>query len=218
MTDEPRPISESAEEVRAHLEVVRQSAPADTRTPEEWDAERAAGETEERWEKRVPRRFWGARVEHLSPEVQGELRTWAALDPLPNLVIVGPVGVGKTYAGVAALRLVHETGRRFRVTSASALLSDTRPGGDKAAYERALTVDLLYLDDVGASQQTEWTDDHLARLLDVRWNQERPIVATSNLDLDALRAHLGDRSYERLCLSGAVLLEIQGESRRRGSQ
>lgn len=215
MTDDPRPISESAEEFRARLEIVRQEAPSDARSPEEWDAEHHGAEAEERWDKRMPKRFRDARVDALDAGVRAEIEEWVGLDPLPNLVLVGPVGVGKTFAGAAALRLAHEAGRRFRFTSASALLADTRPGGDKGAYERALGVDVLFLDDVGAGQQTEWTDDHLGRLLDVRWNEERPIVATSNLSIPGLREHLGERAYERLCLSGAVLLEIQGESRRR---
>lgn len=170
----------------------------------------------ERWQAFVPRRFWEASVDDLEPEAAEAVAEWNARRPLPNLVVTGPVGTGKTHLAIAAIRPWHAEGARVMYAPVADLMASLRPGGDgRDAFERASHVDILVLDDLGAVRDSEWTDEMLYRLVDARWRAGRAVIATTNLDLPSLAGRVGARVYERLCLSGAILIQVGGESRRR---
>lgn len=141
------------------------------------------------------------------------LRAWAT-DPTRNLVILGPVGTGKSYAAWAALRRAYGLGHSVHGTGTVALLDALRPGGPPDQATRARDVDLLLLDDVGAQRDTDWTDERLYALVHYRWEQRRPIVLTTNLDVTGLRKVLGARPYSRI-VDDALVLHLAGRDLRR---
>lgn len=185
------PLSESAqEELQAHEEARRLAA----------------------WREAIPRVFWRARITDLAAPVSGSVCAWLDGEPR-NLVLFGPVGTGKTHAAVAALRarfaLDYVTAR---FAPAVELLDELRPGGPDGAMERAAAVDWLLLDDLGSERATDWTAERMYALVNRRWLDQRPIIATTNLDPDELKEH-DPRLYSRL-MDGAAVLRLGGDDRR----
>lgn len=105
------------------------------------------------------------------------------------------------------------------------LLDHLRPGGPPDALDRVMGVDVLILDDLGAERPTDWTFERLYALVNRRWLEELPTVATTNLpgsrrtaptghDGPTLDEVLGDRMFSRL-VGGAVVVRLSGPDRRR---
>jgi DNA replication protein DnaC len=134
-----------------------------------------------------------------------------------NLIITGPVGVGKTWAVWKAAEQAVRAGYEGRVviTSAAKLRRAVAPAtADPAAFARCCDAGLLAIDDLGAFGLSEWDLDHLAELADARWAAQAPTVITSNTtDLQAL---LGPRISSRIA-DNALVVEMSGPDRRRQS-
>lgn len=212
---EPIPVSEA---LARRVEALREEA---ARRPEPLPADADDGEAmaawrERQWEAAMPARFRACRLEGLADQaVAAKVRAWAQ-DPKVNLVLLGPVGVGKTFAAVAACRTAWEAGRGVAFWPVVEVLDALRPGGDEGLLERLCRwPDLLVLDDIGGERPTPWTAERLYALVNRRWLEERPIVATSNLEPDDLPAAVGERTFSRLVGSGAVVLRLGGQDRRR---
>lgn len=140
----------------------------------------------------------------------------------PNLLLRGPVGSGKTHQALGALRQVAiEAARRcLRVTyqaithpEFNAAMRPQPDGTHLSTLVDLQSVDLLVLDDLGAGRATDWTEDTLHRLIDVRWSHQRPTIATTNLDTGTLRAEVDERVVSRLACG--VQVALKGTDRRR---
>jgi DNA replication protein DnaC len=171
----------------------------------------------------LPQRFLNAVADH--PQVLAWVGQFTA-DPAatPSLLLLGPVGVGKTHQAFGALRAaVLATARRparltWRVTTHPDFNAAMRPQPDDghiAALDDFTAADLLVLDDLGSGKATDWTADTLYRLIDARWANQRPTIATSNLAPDALRLAVGDRIVSRL--ADGTVVALKGEDRRRAA-
>ncbi len=141
--------------------------------------------------------------------------------PMPPLLILGPLGTGKTTHGYAALReclLGRARQRRtlsWVMTSHAKFNAAMRPTSDDAhlaAFQRAEQAELLILDDVGASISTDWTADTLYRLIDERWVRRRATVLTSNFTPDQLEQKIDPRVVSRIACGEVV--RLKGRDRR----
>lgn len=179
------------------------------------------------FEMEIPKRFWGALLEHLEhptdggpplPEpVRDQIEDWVGWPEGRNLVMTGEVGTGKSYAVVAAVRERALRGERVWWVPAKTLLALLRPDGDPRALERACTVDVLAVDDLGEERGTDWTAEQIDTIVETRWNRELSIAATSNHQpgrRGSLLETIGERAHSRLVGSGAVVLHLQGSDRR----
>lgn len=186
------------------------------------DAEAAAIDAEwraRRWQAVAPSRFRDADLAGLSDEIRSVVVAWVDLEsPRPNLLLAGPVGTGKTWAACAAARPLVERGAVCQVMSVvdvlDALRAEMQPGAATGAFDRLTELDVLVLDDVGAERPTEWSGERLHALIDRRWRDELPIIATTNLEPRALADAMGERTYSRL-VGGATAVRISGDDRRR---
>ena len=172
----------------------------------------------ERFAALVPQRFASARLSDLPEPRLSEISGWLLDGRDQNLILSGPVGCGKTHAAIAAARACSELGSSPLIFPVVELLEQLRPSGPEGFLERAVAADLLVLDDLGAERPSDWTAERLALIIDRRWLDERPIVATTNLSLGPageLIEALGERSYSRLVGSGACVLQLAGADRRR---
>lgn len=170
----------------------------------------------------LPPRFRHADVDH--PDVRNWVRRYLA-DPVdcPGLLLLGPVGTGKSHTAFGALRRIAlESAKRCRrmtyaITSHPEFNAAMRPQPDDRhlrALEDFQSVDLLVFDDLGAGKSTDWTEDTLYRLVDTRWARQLPTITTTNLDALALRAEVDERVVSRL--STNVQIGLKGNDRRRG--
>lgn len=172
-----------------------------------------------RWAAVIPSRFGWANLDDLDDEQcssvdQERLREWSRSPRARNLVLLGPVGTGKSHAGIAACRPSHESGLDVRFLPIEELLDQLRPGGPPNAIYDLADVDLLIVDEVGAERPTDWTAERFYAVVNRRWLEERPTVFTSNLTPKELGEHIGQRAYSRLS-GGAVRVAMIGRDRRK---
>lgn len=229
MTD-PQPIGERLAEQVQRLAAARPPEPQlhratpDALLPDDYDdlpthAQLLEHKREATWQRAIPNRFQWATLADFTDQdadVRDGLHDWAIKPDGRNLVLLGPVGVGKTHAAVAATRPAHfDHGTDVRFLPVVELLDLLRPGGPEGALYDLADTDLLVLDDLGSERPTEWTAERLYALINRRWLEERPTVCTTNLEPDPLREALGERVFSRLVGNGAVVLRLAGHDRRR---
>ena len=190
---------------------------APRRDPAEIERFRAAAlarKGQELWERVIPPRFRSADTEQLEPMIAQAIGAWVGQWADSNLVIVGPVGVGKTWAACAAVRGLISSGVSVEFWPLVELFEALRPNGDETVHDRIASVDVLILDDLGAERPTDWSNERLYSILNRRWLDQRPTVATTNLQSKELAETLGERAYSRL-VGGACSIRLTGDDRRR---
>lgn len=121
----------------------------------------------------------------------------------PSVLLLGPTGVGKTFQAFGAIRDLAVTGIRARWVGATAadIYAQLRPRhqvDSETEFRRHADADLLFIDDLGAAKATEWTEEVNYRLINHRYEAEKPTLVTSNVVPGQLGAALGDRVASRL--------------------
>jgi DNA replication protein DnaC len=136
----------------------------------------------------------------------------------------GPAGTGKTCAALCLLDHLAGGGEYHTAASLAELLAQAQQGRltwyregyggtvwPEKVWEGVRRECLVVLDELGAREKVS---DHqyecVKRLLDER--QGRPLVALSNLDLQALARVYDDRIASRL--AAGTVLRLEGEDRR----
>ena len=181
-------------------------------------ASRSAELAAERWNAIAPPRYRTASLGGLVERGTAgqQIADWSFGPEGRNLVIAGPVGTGKTWAALAAVRGSIESGGSVRFWPVVELLDALRPGGREGVLEDCMTCGLLVLDDVGAERTTDWVAERMYAIVNRRWMDAAPIVATTNhATSEELAAHVGERMRSRLVGSGAVVVRLTGADRRR---
>jgi DNA replication protein DnaC len=65
-------------------------------------------------------------------------------------------------------------------------------------FERLTSVDLLHVDDLGAEKSSDWVFEQLYAIVNERYEAERAMVVTTNLDQAELEQQIGMRTVSRL--------------------
>jgi DNA replication protein DnaC len=144
------------------------------------------------------------------------------LDRGRGLWFVGSSGTGKTSLAMLVSKLALEAGRTVAIYSMPRLLArirrtfDADPGEQSylELFERLSSVDLLHLDDLGAENRTEWVLEQLYSLVNERYESERSLIATTNIDERELEEQLGIRVLSRLVEMCGDPLPLYDEDRR----
>lgn len=135
-----------------------------------------------------------------------------------SVVILGPTGTGKTALACAMIRelLVDQTVPATFVT-VSEFLDNLRPTANTPGLDVDMmqfkTTPVLGLDDLGLENLTEWGGEQLYRIAHHRSHNGLPVIVTSNLTGEQIKATYDRRTVERL-FGGATLITVAGESRR----
>ena len=188
------------------------------------------------WAERVPREFHEAELDALDQaKVRPGVEKWLAkVTDKPgdlrvrgrNLLLYGPIGTGKTFAGFAAMRVLHFEGtpsqqswapgrllrRSWRYWSTPDVLMRLR-SREEGLWQELLDARVLFLDDVGTGSLTDWGQELMFNLLNARHADLRPVVATTNLEMDRLEKHIGSLAFSRL-VDRAIHVPVFGPNRR----
>jgi DNA replication protein DnaC len=127
------------------------------------------------------------------------------LDAGRGLWFEGTVGTGKTTLAMLVSRAALDAGRSVAIYSLPRLLAEIRAtfeDGAEGSYvgflDRLALVDLLHVDDVGAERSSEWVLEQLYAIVNARYEDERSIVLTTNLEQSELEEQIGRRTVSRL--------------------
>ena len=126
-----------------------------------------------------------------------------------GLMLYGKAGSGKTHLAVAITRHIIEQKQiqvRFaRVVDLLAEIRKTfneneqyRTENESDLISRYTSAPLLVIDDLGAEKTTDWVRQILYQIIDERWIEQKPIIVTSNLNLEELEARFEERIASRV--------------------
>jgi len=115
-----------------------------------------------------------------------------------GLFITGGYGVGKTHlaAAIANYLIQNEIATVIfgNVTTLLGRIRHTYSDGSQYEEEQVMKelydVDLLIIDDLGKEKPTEWVEEKLYTVINERYENYRPIVVTSNLELEEIEQRL----------------------------
>jgi DNA replication protein DnaC len=149
-------------------------------------------------------------VTDIEPRVVAAVRRFAdsideQLDAGRGLWFMGTVGTGKTTLAMLVSKAAISAGRSVAIYSLPQLLYEIREDTHRAdrshlnLLDRLAAVDLLHIDDVGAERKTDWVLEELYSLVNMRYEDERSIVITTNiLERAALCEQITERTVSRL--------------------
>jgi len=180
----------------------------------------------------IPRKFQGVSfdrppVTEIEPMVVRVVRTWvedleANLDAGRGLWLMGDTGTGKTTLAMLVSKAALGDNRSVAIYSLPKLLArirqtyDAEPGGDSylSFFNRLTSVDLLHIDDLGAEKRSDWVLEQLYALVNERYEAQRSILVTTNLDQAELEEQIGSRTVSRLVEICGDPLPLFGPDRR----
>ncbi|MGZ4271178.1 MAG: ATP-binding protein [Solirubrobacteraceae bacterium] len=156
---------------------------------------------------RVVRRFIGALGENLA---EGH-----------GLWLHGTVGTGKTTLAMLVSKAALDAGHTVAIYSLPRLLAEIRstfedggPGSYTSFMDRLTEVDLLHVDDVGAEKTSDWVLEQLYAIVNARYEEQRSVVITTNLEVPELTDQITARTVSRL-EEMCTLVPLYGEDARR---
>jgi len=122
-----------------------------------------------------------------------------------GLWLFGDVGTGKTTLAMLVAKSALEAGRSVAIYSLPRLLNEIRRTYDESSdssyvdlLDRLAEVDLLHVDDLGAEKSSPWVLEQLYAIVNARYEGERSMVITTNLDRPALVDQITERTVSRL--------------------
>jgi DNA replication protein DnaC len=136
--------------------------------------------------------------------------------------LMGDVGTGKTTLAMLVSKAAVEAERAVAIYSLPRLLARVRRTYDAETgeesylefFERLTSVDLLHIDDLGAEKSSDWVLEQLYAIVNERYEAQRSMVVTTNLDQVALEEQIGPRTVSRLVEICGDPLPLFGEDLR----
>ncbi|NLP18355.1 MAG: ATP-binding protein [Firmicutes bacterium] len=138
-----------------------------------------------------------------------------------SLVLLGDVGRGKTHLAAAILQEVLRQGFDGIFVVVIELLNEIRDSYERSdKRERDLLevvkeTDLLILDDLAATERfTEWERGKLYEIINARYEDENPVIITTNRTISWIEERLGEKVVGRLLEMSGDVLPLDGEDYR----
>lgn len=142
-------------------------------------------------------------------------------EQVESLIITGKVGTGKTMIATCMINALYKS-KRVRIVKLADMLRIIKGSYHKDAdytesdaIERYSKFDLLILDEVGASRETDNDKLLIFDVIDGRYQNMLPTVIISNLNIDGIKEALGDRVVDRLRDGGGNMIGCDWESFRK---
>ncbi len=122
-----------------------------------------------------------------------------------GLWLYGTVGTGKTTLAMLVSKAALDAGHGVAIYSLPRLLAEIRTTYDDssdrtytALLDRLAEVDLLHVDDVGTEKTSDWVLEQLYSIINARYEEQRSVLITTNLERDALADQIHERTVSRL--------------------
>jgi DNA replication protein DnaC len=148
-----------------------------------------------------------------------------------GLWLMGHTGTGKTTLGYMIAATATQTRHSVLSFNAVALLNRIRDTFDADSRERRgdvirtlAEVELLHIEDLRVARPTEWVLEQLYLIVNLRYEEQRSIVFTSDIDSDEdgplepipkeLEEHIGRRTFSRLLEMCGDPVVIMGTDKR----
>ena len=170
----------------------------------------------------IPRKYRGVSFDHppvteIAAPVTAAVKRFVNridenLDSGRGLWFFGSVGTGKTTLAMLVSRHALEAGHSVAIYSLPRLLAEIRTTFDDdhgTSYvdllDRLTSVDLLHIDDVGAEKTSPWVLEQLYAIVNARYEDERSVIITTNLEREDLAEQINERTVSRLAEMCEVL-------------
>ena len=157
----------------------------------------------------IPKKFWNAKLKDCF------YKTIQIPDIRKSYFLTGIVGSGKTWVASAIANALIEEMPVLKNEWDEAIspvlwknvpdfFYDLRKGYGKKGETEAGIIDVmmraayLILDDLGAEKRSDWTLDRLYLVVNSRYENNQPIIITSNLSLDEIGEKIHDRIASRM--------------------
>jgi hypothetical protein len=167
----------------------------------------------------LPARYRNSSLEDFPEDFSQFIRDWIGQSPTPSLLLTGPTGTGKTHMAAAIVRLRVETKGPILFKRASAFYSAVRESFSQPNVSEADVMrkygeyPMLVLDDLGSGSLSDHERRSTLELLEMRSDDFRPTVVTTNWTIEQIGERMDDRIASRL--SEFKLLRFEGKDRRR---
>lgn len=180
---------------------------------------------------KIPARYAGLTFDNYAIDAGNKNAVnWAksiVKNPQQGVYIYGGAGTGKTFLAAILAQELMKTGKSVLFVDVPSLLDNlkttfnNKSGNDTTLdemMEALQAADMLILDDMGTENPTNWAAERIFIIVNDRYNAQKPVIVTSNLELDALLTHftdeiIGARIVSRL-QQMCKLAEINGGDRR----
>lgn len=163
---------------------------------------------------RIPRRYSHCTLQNYQKTSKSQWRavqeaskildSYLACKVDQGLIMMGPVGVGKTHLAVSILRGLIEQGVPCLFYEFGSLLKEIQDSYNSVSHTSELRVlspvyqsEVLVLDELGASKPTDWVRDTMHQIIGTRYNDRKLTIFTTNY-LDARRAPTDETLEDRV--------------------
>lgn len=180
---------------------------------------------------KIPERWKTRTFDHFTVNETNEKAYHAALEYVEGfnprsgsgLLLVGPVGTGKTHLSAAVAMALMDKEHRVVFGTINSLLSQIRYSyeddkeSEKELFDQYTKCSLLVIDDLGKEKVTEWTEQLVFDIINTRYERLKPVLITTNLNLKDIRAKYrenGDALVDRI-VEMCQGVRLDGDSWRR---
>lgn len=132
-----------------------------------------------------------------------------------NLVMIGGIGTGKTMLA-NALANEHKNGVVVTCSKMARIYREhviTNNGRESDLIKEILEFDFFAVDEIGAYKLSDFEYRHINEAIDLRYQNEKPTCLISNLDINGLKAVVGERAVDRVKHDGELIV-FDWESKR----
>jgi DNA replication protein DnaC len=139
-----------------------------------------------------------------------------------SLVLCGTTGTGKTHLSSALTNyLIENYQARILYTKAFDVLREVKETYNRKSkytfedvHKKHVKVDLLIIDEVGVQFGTDTEKQILFEIINDRYENMKPTILITNLNLASLKEFAGDRVIDRMKENGGRIIVFSGESHR----
>lgn len=171
----------------------------------------------------IPSRFKDASIENIDKSIADYVKNMVSAPSTKGLYISGVPGVGKTYTAYAIYKYFYSLGMPVRIYKSLEIVDSIKKGiasfyGPSGYSEGGSWRDdvnfiedlinfpgVLIIDDIGVEKCSDQVQIKYFQIIDSLYDNESPLILTSNLPLLELSKELGKRTYSRIGDSCTVI-------------